>query len=357
MSINLKDTNVIKCLSYNAYSSIAGFGDKFADSVATGVAKKARKYGMDSDKYGRRNDKWTENVLTYSKEKADMREVYSGWNGFSIFESPSCPEYRFAFFQDSIKHHNNILRLICVEKGEERKFVLGIIFDGINPDKNKDKYKDYKDIYEGEFTFKINEKKISGIEKLSGDSIIWADANRNSAIILFSVPNTFVKNLVKKDSDLDISYRGKKTYTVYLGDDNEWYSRSELEECGMYTVINYDEWRHNDAKPIYRKTEERYENDDNFSIDVPKEWESLYKEIAEGKIAEYVKSSDSFNEKFPLLAKYGITKKRAIIYLAILAFLLLAFINDAANGHGISAYIFLFLVFIGVIAWIHRPKK
>lgn len=350
MSINLKDTNVIKCLSYNAYSSIAGFGDKFADSVATCVAKKARKYGLDSDKYGRRNDKWTENVLTYSKEKADMREVYSGWNGFSIFESPSCPEYRFAFFQDSIKDYENILRLICVEKGVERKFVLGIIFDGINPH-------DYKDIYEGEFTFKINEKKISGIGKLSGDSIIWADANRNSAIILFSVPNTFVKNLVKKDSDLYISYRGKKTYTVYLGDDNEWYSLSELEECGMYTVINYDEWRHNDAEPIYRKTEIRYENYDIISIDVPEEWESLYKEIAEGKIAEYVKSSYSFNEKFPLLAKYGITKKRAIIYLAIFALLFLAFINDAANGHGTSAYFFLFLAFIGVIAWIHRPKE
>ena len=349
MSINLKDTNVIKCLSYNAYSSIASFGDKFADSVDTGVAKIARKYGLDSDKYGRRNDKWTENVLTYSKEKADMREVYSGWNGFSIFESPYCHEYRFAFFQDSIKHDNNILRLICVEKGEERKFVLGIIFDEINPDK---KYKDYKDICKSEFTFKINEKKISGIEKLSGDSIIWADANRNSAIILFSVPNTFVKNLVKKDSDLDISYRG---YTVYLGDDNKWYSFLELSECGMQTIINYDEWLNNDAEQIYRKTEERYKNHDHF--DVPKEWESLYKEIAEGKIAEYVKSSYSFNEKFPLLAKYGITKKRAIIYLAIFAFQLLALFNDAANGHGTSAYIFIFLVFIGVIAWIHRPKE
>lgn len=78
--------------------------------------------------------------------------------------------------------------------------------------------------------------------------------------------------------------------------------------------------------------------------------------ISEGKIAEYVKSSDSFNEEFPLLAKYGITKKRAIIYLAIFV-LLLAFIDDAANGHGTSAYIFIFLVFIGVIAWIHRPKE
>lgn len=78
--------------------------------------------------------------------------------------------------------------------------------------------------------------------------------------------------------------------------------------------------------------------------------------ISEGKIAEYVKSSDSFNEEFPLLAKYGITKKMAIIYLAIFV-LFLAFINDAENGYETSAYIFLFLVFIGVIAWIHRPKE
>lgn len=351
MSINLKDTNVIKCLSYNAYS------DKFNESVDIGMAKITRTFGLDRDKYGRRNDKWTENVLTYSKEKADMREVYSGWNGFSIFESPSCPEYRFAFFQDSKEHYNYILRLICVEKGEERKFVLGIIFDGIDPDKNRYKNRDYKDICKGEFTFKINEEKISGIEKLSGDSIIWADINRKSAIILFSVPNTFVKNLVKKDSDLYISYRGKKTYTIYLGDDNKWYSLLELCECGMETIINYDEWRHNDAEPIYREEETRYENHDGFPFDVPEEWESLYKEIAEGKIAEYVKSSDSFNEKFPLLAKYGITKKRAIIYLAIFAILLLSFINDATNGHGTSAYINIFLVFIGVIAWIHRPKE
>ena len=189
---------------------------------------------------------------------------------------------------------------------------------------------------------------------MSGDSIIWADANRNSAIILFSVPNTFVKNLVKKDSDLDIGYRG---YTAFLGDDNKWYSFLELWECGMQTIINYDEWRHNDAEPIYREEETRYENHDGFPFDVPEEWESLYKEIAEGKIAEYVKSSDSFNEKFPLLAKYGITKKRAIIYLAIFAILLLSFINDATNGHGTSAYINIFLVFIGVIAWIHRPKE
>lgn len=78
--------------------------------------------------------------------------------------------------------------------------------------------------------------------------------------------------------------------------------------------------------------------------------------ISEGKIAEYVKSSDSFNEEFPLLAKYGITKKMAIIYLGIFV-LFLAFINDAENGYETSAYIFLFLVFIGVIAWIHRPKE
>ena len=134
MSINLKDSSVIKCLSYNAYSSIAGFGDKFADSVATGVAKIARKYGMDSDKNGGRNDKRIENVLSYSEEKADMREVYAGWSGFKICESPSRPEYRFIFFQEPVGNHSVNLRLICVEKGNDRNFVIGIIFNGVNPD-------------------------------------------------------------------------------------------------------------------------------------------------------------------------------------------------------------------------------
>jgi len=363
MSINLKDTNVIKCLSYNAYSSIAGFGDKFADSVATGVAKKARKYGMDSDKYGRRNDKWTENVLTYSKEKADMREVYAGWSGFKICESPSCPEYRFIFFQEPVGNHSVNLRLICVEKGNDRNFVIGIIFDGVNPDEHKNAFENYEDINVGAFSFEIGHKKIDNVEKLTSDSVIWADIKKDEAIMLFAVPDIFIKNLTTKSSSVSINYHGKETYTVYLGEDEKgrekWYTYDELEEKGLKTIINYEEYNadRKHVEPIYRETKELYSNRGSVIIDVPKEWESLYKEITEGKIAEYVKSSDSFNAKFPLLAKYGIGKKRAIIYLAILAFLLLAFINDAANGHGTSAYIFLFLVFIGVIAWIHRPKK
>ena len=363
MSIYLKDTNVIKCLSYNAYSSIAGFGDKFADSVATGVAKKARKYGMDSDKYGRRNDKWTENILSYSEEKADMREVYAGWSGFKICESPSCPEYRFVFFQEQVGEHSVNLRLICVEKGNDRSFVIGIIFNGVNPEEHKDAFKKYKDINAGVFSFEIGHKKIDNVEKLTGDSVIWADIKKDKAIMLFAVPDIFIKNLITKASSVSINYHGKKTYTVYLVEDEKgrekWYTDYELKEKGLETIVNYEEYNadRKHVEPIYRETQIRYDNDSFVRIEVPKEWESLYKEVKEGKMVEYAKSVDVFNAKFPLLAKYGIGKKRAIIYLAILAFLLLAFINDAANGHGTSAYIFLFLVFIGVIAWIHRPKK
>ena len=363
MSINLKDANVIKCLSYNAHSEMMGFADNFADKIELGLAKKARKYGLDRDRYGKKDER-IEKVLSYSKEIADMKEVYAGWSGFRIFESPSCPDYRFIFFHEQVGEHSENLRLICVEKGSERKFVIGIIFNDINPDEHKNAFKNYKDINAGVFSFEVNHKKIEDVVKLTGDSIIWADIKNNKAIMLFAVPDLFIKNLTTKASSVSIRYHGKKTYTIYLAENEdgreEWYTYDELKEKGLETIINYEEYNadRKNVEPIYRKTQTRYVNDSIVRIDkTQKEWESLYNEIKEGKMAEYANGVDAFKAKFPLLAKHGVTKKKAIIYLAIFAFLFLALINDAINGHNVSAYIFIFILFIGVVLLIHRPKK
>ncbi|MBR6087736.1 MAG: hypothetical protein IKP84_07640 [Prevotella sp.] len=351
MSINLKDSNVIRCLSYNPHASMTGFSDKLADKIAAKTAKMVSNMGNGTSA----QDKSAEETLSYFEGFADIKEIYAGWNGFKICESQSCPDYRFVFFQEEEGGDEERIRLICVEKGVERRFVVGIIFDGNNRD--EDTLKEYKDVCAGTFIFEVDEKEIGSIEKISGDSIIWADHYKKGVIILFSVPDSFVKNIVKSDSNIRIRYMGKKTYTIYLGDDNNWYTRYELEREGMHTVINYEEWRENNAKPIWRETSVEHANKGYITFEAPDGWDSLYKEIKKGKMAEYAKSMETFKEKFPLLAQYGITKKRAIIYMAILCFLLLGFIDDAIKGHNVSAYIVLFIVFGGVIMWLHKPKK
>lgn len=361
MSINLKDANVIKCLSYNAHSSIGGSVEKFGEKYVTGLAKVAKKLDEYSKNDNKKDSKWEDNILSYSEGKADLNEVYSGWSGFKICESPSLPDYRFIFFQEAQEKYDKEIRLICVEKGKERQFVLGIIFSGSRYcDKD---YKNYKDINKGKFTFEIDRKEITNIEKISGNSFIRANAEKESAIMFFAIPDTFVSCLLKNPSSICFRYKGEETYPVYLvtddEDHNRWQTRYELEKEGLHPIINYEEWRKSKVEPIYRESQKWHNIDEHFIIEyIPQGWKSLYNDIKNGKIAEYVKSVDAFKEKFPLLAKYGFTKKKSIIFLVALIFSIMVFINEAMLGHDMPAFFLILVLLIGsVYAWLHRPKK
>ena len=146
------------------------------------------------------------------------------------------------------------------------------------------------------FSFEIGHKKIDNVEKLTSDSVIWADIKKDKAIMLFAVPDIFIKNLTTKSSSVSINYHGKKTYTVYLGEDEKgrekWYTYNELKRKGLETIINYEEYNadRKHVEPIYREAKEIYNNCGSVIIDVPKEWESLYKEVKEGKVVEQIEN-------------------------------------------------------------------